>query len=343
MNIYDVSERAGVSIATVSRVLNGSKRVSEATRQRVEQVMNECGYTPNPFARGLGLGTMRTVGLLCADFADPYLAQAVAYLEALLRSHGYDCLLGGRCRDAESRRSMIGLLLNKQVDGLILVGSSMVENAQERNSPILEAAQRVPVIILGAELEGPGIYSVFCDDQRATEDAVTMMLRQGCRRVLYLYHSASYSGLKKLQGYRDALAHAGIAEDPAFIHLMEGEQSAPGAVRDMLWTLRRGGLDFDGIMTSDDTLALGAIKYAHQAGLSLPDALMVTGFNDSMLACSCEPELTSVDNCLHAQCVQCAATLAAVLAGEAAPKRTVFAGKLHCRGTTRPPLEGTTV
>ena len=157
MNIYDISQRAGVSIATVSRVLNGSSRVSEATRRKVEQVMVSCGYTPNAFARGLGLGSMKTVGLLCADFADPYLAQAMAYLEAFLRDHGYDCLLGG-CRDAQDRQNMLDLLLNKRVDGLILVGSSLVENDPALNQPILDAAKRVPVMILGAALDGPGIY-----------------------------------------------------------------------------------------------------------------------------------------------------------------------------------------
>lgn len=73
MNIYDVSERAGVSIATVSRVLNGNPNVSEKTRNRVLEIMDELGYTPNVFARGLGLNTMKTVGIMCSDSSDPYL------------------------------------------------------------------------------------------------------------------------------------------------------------------------------------------------------------------------------------------------------------------------------
>ena len=333
MNIYDISQRAGVSIATVSRVLNGSSRVSEATRRKVEQVMVSCGYTPNAFARGLGLGSMKTVGLLCADFADPYLAQAMAYLEAFLRDHGYDCLLGG-CRDAQDRQNMLDLLLNKRVDGLILVGSSLVENDPALNQPILDAAKRVPVMILGAALDGSGIYSVFCDDRGATEDAVTQLLAHGCRRVLYLYHSPSYSGLKKLQGYRDALSKAEVPQDPALIRLMEGERANPTAVREELLRLRGTGLRFDAVMTSDDKLAQGALKYALKAGLNVPGELSIVGFNDSTLACCCEPELSSVDNKLHSQCAQCVDTLTAVLAGKDAPKRMVFSGELTRRGTT---------
>ena len=99
MNIYDISRRAGVSIATVSRVLNNSPHVSENTRKKVMAVIEGTGYVPNAFARGLGLNTMKTIGLLCPDASDPYLSQALTYLERAFRQQGYDCLLS--CTDKE--------------------------------------------------------------------------------------------------------------------------------------------------------------------------------------------------------------------------------------------------
>ena len=93
VNIYDISRHAGVSIATVSRVLNNSPHVSEETRRKVMKVIDGCGYVPNAFARGLGLNTMKTIGLLCPDAADPYLARALACLEHAFRQKHYDCLL----------------------------------------------------------------------------------------------------------------------------------------------------------------------------------------------------------------------------------------------------------
>ena len=93
MNIYDISKQAGVSIATVSRVINGNTNVSQKTKDKVLAVINECGYTPNAFARGLGLNTMNTVGILCPDSSDPYLAKSIYYLEQMLRQNGYDVLL----------------------------------------------------------------------------------------------------------------------------------------------------------------------------------------------------------------------------------------------------------
>lgn len=93
MNIYDISRKAGVSIATVSRVLNGSDKVREATKQKVLAVMNETDYTPNVFARGMGLNSMRTIGIMCPDVSDAYTANSVYYAEQNLRAFGYDTLL----------------------------------------------------------------------------------------------------------------------------------------------------------------------------------------------------------------------------------------------------------
>ena len=92
MNIYDIAELAGVSIATVSRVVNGSPRVSEQTRQKVLSVMEENNYTPNVFARGLGLDSMQIIGIICPDVSDSYMASSVAFLERRLRGYDYDCI-----------------------------------------------------------------------------------------------------------------------------------------------------------------------------------------------------------------------------------------------------------
>ena len=125
-----------------------------------------------------------------------------------------------------------------------------------------------------------------------------------------------------------------MPQDPALIRLMEGERANPTAVREELLRLRGTGLRFDAVMTSDDKLAQGALKYALKAGLNVPGELSIVGFNDSTLACCCEPELSSVDNKLHSQCAQCVDTLTSVLAGKDAPKRMVFSGELTRRGTT---------
>ena len=110
INIYDVSKKAGVSIATVSRVLNGNTRVSEKTRDKVINAMKELDYTPNVFARGLGLNTMKTIGIMCIDSSDIYLANAVYYLEQELRKYNYDSILCCTGKDYNNKKNYLELL-----------------------------------------------------------------------------------------------------------------------------------------------------------------------------------------------------------------------------------------
>ena len=203
MNIYDISQLAGVSIATVSRVINGSDRVSARTRQKVLRVIEENGYTPNAFARGLGLNTMHTVGLLCADSSDPYLAQAVYNLEQELRLNGYDCLLCCTGYARETKEKYLDLLLSKRVDGLIFAGSQFTESAPEDNEYIRRAARQVPSVLLGGSLEGPNLYVTQCDERAAMRSAAARLMDSGCESILYLYNSLSFSSRNKLAGYRE--------------------------------------------------------------------------------------------------------------------------------------------
>ena len=146
MNIYDISKKAGVSIATVSRVLNDSAKVSAATRQRVLDVIRETNYMPNAFARSLGLNSMYTVGLLCSDPSDVYQAQAVCYLERELRNHSYTsmlCCTGGRL---EEKQNHLHLLLSRSVDALVFIGSHFIEQSDAQNSYIREAAKAVCIM-----------------------------------------------------------------------------------------------------------------------------------------------------------------------------------------------------
>ena len=152
MNIYDVSEHAGVSIATVSRVLNGNPNVSEKTREKVLKVMDELGYTPNVFARGLGLNTMKTIGIMCSDSSDPYLAGAIYYLERGLRAHGYDAILCCTGYDLDAKQKYFDLLRSKRVDAIILAGSKFVEMRAKDNAYIIEAASDLPIMLVKARI-----------------------------------------------------------------------------------------------------------------------------------------------------------------------------------------------
>lgn len=331
MNIYDVSEHAGVSIATVSRVLNGNPNVSERTREKVLKVMDDLGYTPNIFARGLGLNTMQTIGIMCSDSSDPYLANAIYYLERGLRSHNYDAILCCTGYDLDYKQKYFDLLRSKRVDAIILAGSKFVEMRARDNTYIIEAAADLPIMLVNGLLEGENIYSTVCDDHAAVYGAVEQLLASGRRRILYLYTSYSYSGMNKLEGYKDALKSRDIEPVPELIQQCPKDVEA---ARDLLLSLREQGLIFDAVMTSDDSLAVGAVKYAHLSGISIPEELNIIGYNNSILARCTDPEITSVDSKVEALCTTTINTLMGVFSGVNVPSRTTIASDLIKRKTT---------
>ena len=333
MNIYDISEKAGVSIATVSRVLNGNTDVSEKTKEKVLAIMDEYGYTPNAFARGLTANTMHTVGILCPDSSDPYLAQAIYYLEQNLRTRGYDVLLCCTGYELADKQKYMQLLLAKNVDGIILVSSTFISSIPEDNKYIKQASEKVPIIILNASLESPNVYSVCCNDERATEEATLALIRNGRKRILFLYSSHSYSCMKKRSGYEKALNSCDIPIEKELLQYCSDTDSVIG-IKDFLKRLDKDGIIYDAVVTIDDKLAVGVIKYAKEMNISIPSALEIVGYNNSTLAECCEPELTSIDSKPVNLCKQCSDALITVLAGEAFPNKSVFSAELIKRETT---------
>lgn len=331
MNIYDVSQMAGVSIATVSRVLNGSPNVSEKTKEKVIRVMEEMGYTPNVFARGLGLNTMKTIGIMCPDSSDPYMANAVYYLEQGLRSHGYDSILCCTGYSLENKKKSLSLLLSKRVDALILVGSKFVELKAKDNEYLKTAAGEVPLMLVNGCLKGKNIYCTVCDDRSAIHLAVKRLIADGRKDILYLHTSDAYSGASKLKGYKDALTAAGLPVRDGYIRQCPKDISA---ARELISRLRDEGLSFDAVVVSDDELAVGAVKYAHAAGISIrmssPSSATTTR------SCRGAPtrELSSIDNKVEAMCTTTVNTLMGVFGGINVPAKTIIAADLILRETT---------
>ena len=335
MTIYDISEKAGVSIATVSRVLNGSQSVSVRTRQKVLDVIEQCGYTPNAFARGLGLNTMKTIGIMCADSSDLYLAKAVYHIEQKLRSHGYDTLLCCTGYELDAKADSMNLLITKKVDGIILAGSNFVYEKEQDNRYIAEAAAQVPVMVLNAAIDTPNVYSVMSDDYTSMYKAAKEMLSGGTQDILYFYNSTSYSSMKKLSGFRAAVEESVRADSAPLIEYYQGVHEDIHAMVRHLRAVHDRGCRFQGVIAADDTLGLAAVKYASEMGYRIPEEFCVIGYNNSMLAYCCEPELTSIDNKLETLCEHLVATLFGILDGKEMPKKTVFSGEVIRRGTTR--------
>lgn len=334
MTIYDISKAAGVSIATVSRVLNGSDKVRPATRKKVMDIIEQYDYTPNAFARGMGLQSLQTIGILCADSSDLFLAKAVYYLEQELQANGYESLLCCTGYNLDIKKNYLNLILSKKVDGIILVGSNFIGTSEEENQYIKDVSAQVPIMLLNAAFDYPNVYSTLCDDYTSMFEAAHSMVDAGISDILYLYNSHSYSGVKKLKGFQDAMESCGILDYQKRIHFYEGDPQQMDDVASFVERAAKDAPSFQGAIASDDSLAIGIMKYAQKKGLRVPEDLSVIGYNNSMLTTCCTPELTSVDNRLENQTHQLVQTLLGVLSGEEMPKKSIFSGKLIKRGTT---------
>lgn len=334
MTIYDISNKAGVSIATVSRVLNGSDKVRPDTRKRVLDIIEQYDYTPNAFARGMGSKSLQTIGLLCADSSDLFLAKAVYYIEQGLQSNGYASLLCCTGYNLDTKKNYLNMIVSKKVDAIVLVGSHFIGTTEEENQYIKDASEKVPIMLLNASFSHPNVYSIYCDDYTNVFEATTSMLDAGIQDILYLYNFDSYSGTRKLNGFQSAMQARGIVDYEKNIQFYEGSLENINEIADFADQIAKE-ITFHGVIACEDALAIGCMKYAQRAGLAVPEDLSVIGYNNSMLTACCTPELSSIDNCLKSQANQLVQTLLGVLAGEAMPTKSIFAGKLVKRGTTQ--------
>lgn len=313
--VFDITKRS-VSIATVSRVLNSSEHISEKTRRRVLEVMESSGYTPNAFARGLGLNSMRMIGVMCTDITDAYYSKAVGQIENLFRKKNYDTVLCCTGNDFENKKKYLRYLINKKVDSVILIGSAFNE---KDNSYIKEAAKQIPIIIINGYVNAPNVYCFVCDEKKAMEDNVKLLLRAGYDKILYLYNAATYSGLQKLEGYK-----RGYTKENTDKRLI---------VKSAVKKLYNSGTEFNAVLTSEDAIA-AAIKAAEELKISVP----IIGFNNSNITEYTTPTITSVDNMIDRLCDMAVNCLESLENNKSVHSKTVISGRIVERESFKSPL-----
>lgn len=324
LNIYQIAERSGVSIATVSRVINGSSKVSPKTREKVLKIIDEENYKPNAFARGLGLNSMKIIGILCTDVADLYYAKAVSILQQNLRNMGFDTLLSGTGDEMQQKKKSLELMLEKRVDAVILVGSALQE--LKDNTHIREAAKKVPLAIINGYVDMDNVLCVLCSEKECVKENVIRLHKQSFTKILYLYDVMTYSAMQKQEGYKKGHEKCQMLVNN---NLIIKTTNSIGDVRNHVKQLMDSGLEFDSIMTSEDSLAVGAQKALNDKKISMP----VIGFNNSVLAQSATPTITSVDNMLESLCETAVSLLLDHLSNKKVPHKIIVSGRLIERET----------
>ena len=319
LNIYDIAKLANVSIATVSRVINKKGNVTPKTQKLVEQAIREHNYRPNVFARGLGLGTMKVIGVLCASVTDIYYAKAVSIIEKELREMEYDVILSCTGNAKRDRLKAMESLLSKHVDAIILIGSVFKET--DDNTHLERIAKSVPIILINGSLNIENVYCVFCEEEEAMWSVVNAFVGLGRRDILYLEAPGTWSSISKQAGYRRGLADHGIPWRP---ELILDTAKEPKQIAECLEKFLLSGIPVSAICCSEDIFAVIAIHTMMRYGMRIPEDISVVGFNNSMLCDCCAVPLASIDNRVEDLSRLAVSHLLDIFSGTPPPTKTVL-------------------
>ena len=295
VSIKDVAARAGVSVGTVSNVLNRPDRVAEDTRTRVQLAIIALGFVRNEPARQLRAGRSRTIGLLVLDAANPFFADVSRGAEEAAARAGLAVILCNSGQDAAKESSYLNLMAEQRVQGLLL---TPVDADPIRLSKLVERG--MPVVLLDRRAVGGGMCSVSVDDVSGGELAVSHLLEMGHERVAFIGGPTSIAQVKdRLQGARNALSRAG--RDPDSLVSITTTSMTVGAGREA--GERLGGLPVKRRPTaafcSNDLLALGLLQEMIRQGLDVPNDVAIVGYDDIEFAAAAAVPLTSVRQPRH--------------------------------------------
>jgi LacI family transcriptional regulator len=286
VTIKDIAKRAKVSISTVSRVLSGRTTVAEDKRQAVLKAVSDLDYRPNIFAQGLAGGQSKTIGVITQDISSPVYDSILRGIRQGLRGSGYSPIFAdGYWREDKERQAM-DILLQRRVDGLIILGGCSPEET------LCQVSKQTNLLVVGRDLPAIADKCLPLDDFGGAYRATTYLIEQGHTKIAHITGLLSHQDAQNRQrGYIQALQDAGLKIDPDLI--VEGdfvEQSGVLAV-EMLFT--RGRL-FTAIFAANDQIAIGVRLALYRRGIRVPEDVSIMGFDDQRVAAYLTPPLTTI-------------------------------------------------
>lgn len=285
--IHDVARIAGVSITTVSRVLNGVAEVRAETEERVRRAAAELNFRPNALARGLITRQTSTIGLVVPDITNPGFPVIARGAEIEAHERGYSLILCNSDGDVRKESQQINLLLQKQVDGILLAGTG----SPEEEADILRNI-RTPVVLVSRE-GSPDFSAVVADTEHGAYLAARRLLELGHRSIAFIAGPEEIVTTRlRYAGYRRALLEAGTEVDPSRVSYLTYDRQ--GGYKATQYLLRSNQPRPQAIFAGNDLMAVGAIQALAEAGYRVPQDVAVVGFGDMEIASLVSPTLTTV-------------------------------------------------
>ncbi|WP_133582396.1 LacI family DNA-binding transcriptional regulator [Aureibacillus halotolerans] len=280
--IKDVAKKAGVSVATVSRVLNKSGYVNAKTEKRVLLVIKELNYTPNAVARSLFKKQSKTIALIVPDITNPFFPELARAVEDVTSKAQFTLIQCNSDEQIEKELQYLEILKQKYIDGIILVSNSMDVKTLK--------ALNVPVVLIDRPNE-PSIPTITAKNREGAQLAVRYLLSIGCKKIAHIKGPAHVVTAKhRYEGYLDV-----VKSEPWFSSelIIEGQYQVNIAMEETIRLLHERQ-DIDGIFAGNDLMAIGALKAAQKLGINVPEELSIIGFDGISTSQMTSPELTTV-------------------------------------------------
>jgi len=324
-NILEVAKLAGVSPSTVSRVTSGSAVVREATRKRVQEAMDKLGYQPNSAAQSLSSKRSNTLGMVVAGLDGPFYGPMISGVESALRAHGKHLIIASGSGDTASEEEAVGFLLNRQVDGLIL----LTEWLEPRY--VRELVERIPLYMINQHYEGIEDRIMALDDVDGGYKATQYLLSKGHRKIACISaQEFKQDANDRVTGYKRALREAGIAvlDDMIVRTSFEVQGGLDG-----MSELKRRDVEFSAVVVGNDESAIGVYAWASEQGFSIPEDISVIGYDDILLARYMTPPLTTMRAPNYEMAKRCADSAFNEIYRKAPPSGAQFFTELVERGS----------
>ncbi len=321
ITIYEVAKKAGVSVATVSRALNGG-RVAPETKAKVLEAIRALGYRPDRMAQTLASGKSRTVGVVIPDSTGPLYGLMLRGLSDALLEHGYGYIGTESRRDPSREAALLDEMLARKVEALVLVGSGIPAQALRQRFPKLP-----PAVLIEREGQETALPTFQIDNEAAAYRATRLLLEAGHTRIAHI-QGLRRAGRERERGYRRALADAGVPLGP----MARGDFTEEGGYRAMRALIQSE--TFTAVFVANDRMALGVYKAAFEAGLTIPDDVSVVGFDDLAFAAYLNPPLTTLRQPAYQLGLEAGQAVLALLAGRT-PESKVLPCELVARASVK--------